>query len=187
MQSAWAAKKKDKDFSSSIWDLFSTLFLRGISLIFGKKYSIKVDDVMNKNLSSTHWFCFCVCFSFSSFFLHLSSRYFCHKYFANCVYIHSQPELRLSIKKGIQVNSRTKRFEEKDTFRAAHQRYPPMKAVFFFKFNTYSMTLLTKVFRSGRLDIGQFPFLAFYKSREVRGKSLLSWTKEEIPSGLDMP
>ena len=127
MQSAWAAKKKDKDFSSSIWDLFSTLFLRGISLIFGKKYSIKVDDVMNKNLSSTHWFCFCVCFSFSSFFLHLSSRYFCHKYFANCVYIHSQPELRLSIKKGIQVNSRTKRFEEKDTFRAAHQRYHPWK------------------------------------------------------------
>ena len=122
MQSAWAAKKKLRIFQV-VFEIFLVHFFEGNLINFREKYSIKVDDVMNKNLSSTHWFCFCVCFYFSSFFLHLSSRYFCHKYFANYVYTHSRPELRLSIKKGIQVNSTTKRFEGKHTFRDAHQRY----------------------------------------------------------------
>ena len=80
-------KKKIKDFSSSIWHVLSPLFFREISLIFGEKYSTKVDDVMNKSLSSIHCSNLFLClFLFLFFFLHLSSRYFCHKHFVNCLH-----------------------------------------------------------------------------------------------------
>lgn len=125
MQSAWAAKKKKLRIFQVVFEIFLVHFFEGNLINFREKYSIKVDDVMNKNLSSTHMVLFLCLFLFLFFFLHLSSRYFCHKYFANHVYTHSRPELRLSIKKGIQVNSTTKRFEGKDTFRDAHQRYRP--------------------------------------------------------------